>query len=354
MKYLGILMCAVLSFALFSCGSESVSPDENENTVAYNDYIWFDTGYHMAKYQGQAEVIYPEPVLDWEKSLGEPFIDNNGNGIFDNGIDEFTMCDCAQNMDLDHNGRYTGPDDAWEPGIPFDDINGNGEFDYKNYNYSWDYSPGEPFADYNDNGVWDENPEFAYTVIGLVQYENDLGDKLTTIGRHIIDSLYFISDSGITYEIPFVNNGFSGKQSFTFTQRDSGLYFSYLGDTNLVAGREFFVIDTGDIEPGIEYHRLVKSTDYYILYYDRTVETGVELNVDGKTYTDLLHIIFNNPDASTPEGYYTEVFEGTFYEFYFSRTKGMIGFLTRPVYNYSIRTQFYDVKLPSKNIEMVK
>ncbi|UCG60727.1 MAG: TonB-dependent receptor [Candidatus Zixiibacteriota bacterium] len=92
-----------------------------------------------------------EPYVDGDSILGEPFIDVNANNVYDAGIDIFTMGVGDDNMDLNHDGRHNGPDEPWEPGIPYLDRNGNGLYDAPNFRYD----TGEPFTDINGNGVWD-------------------------------------------------------------------------------------------------------------------------------------------------------------------------------------------------------
>lgn len=93
----------------------------------------------------------PEPYIDGDSIIGEPFHDVNGNNRYDPGIDIFTKCVCPDNMDLNHNGEYDGPYSQWTPGTPFVDRNGNGLYDQPNNQYD----PGEPFTDVNGNGCWD-------------------------------------------------------------------------------------------------------------------------------------------------------------------------------------------------------
>jgi outer membrane receptor protein involved in Fe transport len=89
----------------------------------------------------------PEPYLDGDVMLGEPFEDLNQNGTYDPGIDLFI----AQYQDLNHNGLYDGPDGRWSVGIPYIDRNGNGIFDFRNEQYD----QGEQFTDINGNGRFD-------------------------------------------------------------------------------------------------------------------------------------------------------------------------------------------------------
>jgi outer membrane receptor protein involved in Fe transport len=99
----------------------------------------------------------PEPYVDGDRNLGEPFVDVNQNGVFDQGIDQFVMSsDPSINMDLNRNSQYDGPNTAWTPGVPYEDLNGNGLYDQANGVYDY----GEPFVDLNHNGKWDQRDSF--------------------------------------------------------------------------------------------------------------------------------------------------------------------------------------------------
>ncbi len=94
----------------------------------------------------------PEPYLDGDVVLGEPFHDADANGIYDPAIDIFIFDpDNTINQDLNRNGKYDGPDEQWTPGIPYQDRNGNGVYDRPDFQYD----PGEPYVDINDNGKYD-------------------------------------------------------------------------------------------------------------------------------------------------------------------------------------------------------
>ena len=99
----------------------------------------------------------PEPYVDGDVNLGEPFLDVNQNGIYDNGIDKFVMSsDPNVNMDLNRNSQYDGPSDTWTPGVPYQDLNGNGLYDAPNGRYDY----GEPFTDINHNNKWDAADDY--------------------------------------------------------------------------------------------------------------------------------------------------------------------------------------------------
>jgi len=97
----------------------------------------------------------PEPYTDGDSIIGEPFEDINGNNVYDAGVDVFIRSAGPDNMDLNHNGRHDGPLNVppiqWQPGIPYLDRNGNGVFDVPNSQYD----VGEPYIDVNGNMRYD-------------------------------------------------------------------------------------------------------------------------------------------------------------------------------------------------------
>ncbi len=130
-----------------------------------------------------------EPYVDGDSSLGEPFVDVNRNGVYDLGVDRFvTALDPSINMDLNRDNFYTGPAaENWEPGIPFIDYNGNGVFDAPNNRYD----PGEPYVDINKNGTHDLGGDnnTAFLNYGYLQsgesnrWLQEKVDKLTAKGN---------------------------------------------------------------------------------------------------------------------------------------------------------------------------
>ncbi|SYZ73922.1 putative TonB-dependent receptor plug [Candidatus Zixiibacteriota bacterium] len=108
----------------------------------------------------------PEPYLDGDVNLGEPFTDVNNDGVYEVNIDQFVMSqDPTLNQDLDRNSRYTSPSEPWVSGIPFIDRNGNGVYDAPNQKYD----PGEPFTDINGNGKYDYGGTNNFLNIGNYQ-----------------------------------------------------------------------------------------------------------------------------------------------------------------------------------------
>ncbi len=101
----------------------------------------------------------PEPYTDGDSIIGEPYSDVNANGFYDRGIDIFIKSTGPDNMDFNHNGQYDGPNInalEWTPEIPFADRNGNGLYDPPNDNYDI----GEQFVDLNGNGKYDRGSSF--------------------------------------------------------------------------------------------------------------------------------------------------------------------------------------------------
>ena len=93
----------------------------------------------------------PEVYRDGDSIVGEPYVDINGNNSYDPGIDIFVMSVGTDNMDYNDNGKHDGPLDPWEPGIPYIDLNGDGIYNWPNARYDH----GEPFVDRNGNGSYD-------------------------------------------------------------------------------------------------------------------------------------------------------------------------------------------------------
>ena len=123
--------------------------DDGDST--YVDHEGYGNGIYDPELRDMYNEDQAEPYRDGDHSLGEYFDDENGNGIYDQGIDGWSPI-----YDLDHNGRYTGPDDDWAEGIPYLDYNNNGRYDAPNQQYDY----GEYFIDSNGNGRWDSADQF--------------------------------------------------------------------------------------------------------------------------------------------------------------------------------------------------
>ncbi|MEE8578083.1 MAG: TonB-dependent receptor, partial [candidate division Zixibacteria bacterium] len=117
------------------------------------DYLYDKNGNGLldAELLNHINTRTPEPYIDGDLVIGEPFIDINGNDFYDPGVDIFIMTVGDDNMDLNHDGKHNGPNEPWEPGIPYLDRNRNGLYDAPNFQYD----SGEQFTDVNGNGIWD-------------------------------------------------------------------------------------------------------------------------------------------------------------------------------------------------------
>ncbi|UCD93394.1 MAG: TonB-dependent receptor [Candidatus Zixiibacteriota bacterium] len=161
---------------------------EGEPFVDLNGNGQWDRGDYLYDTNGNGKYDYdrrdvvdehePEPYEDGDVSLGEPFTDVNGNGLYNAGIDVFIMSAGADNQDLDRNSRYTYPAyhyqlqnpppwDNWVPGIPYIDRNGNGLYDLPNQQYD----PGEKFIDVNGNGKYDYGGSSNFLNVGTYEDE---------------------------------------------------------------------------------------------------------------------------------------------------------------------------------------
>jgi hypothetical protein len=161
------------------------------------------------------EVIVWERYIDGDSSLGEPFTDVNGNGVYDEGTDIFIITNGPDNMDLNLNGRYDSPADPWEPGFPYIDRNMNGGYDLPNGQYDY----GEPYVDATRDGVWSQG-----RLIGQVMRK-------------------VVTDSGepIKYELIAVDSvfGILITEKMFYTSRITALHFENLPEQSISIGHEF-------------------------------------------------------------------------------------------------------------------
>jgi len=104
----------------------------------------------------------PEPYIDGDSIVGERFIDINFNDVYDVGIDIFVRSVGPDNMDVNRNGKHDGPGDPWEPNIPYIDLNGDGVYNAPNGRYD----QGEPFTDWNGNGRYDYGGSSNFLNVG--------------------------------------------------------------------------------------------------------------------------------------------------------------------------------------------
>jgi outer membrane receptor protein involved in Fe transport len=121
---------------------DSDDPDDPDDGVGGPDGVFNE--WKQPQAWGTTGIDFAEPYVDGDVNLGEPYVDLNKNGRFEEALGETYE-------DLNFNGKFDGPTDLWSPGVPFIDRNMNGTFDYPNG--TWD--PGELYVDSNQNGKWD-------------------------------------------------------------------------------------------------------------------------------------------------------------------------------------------------------
>lgn len=138
-KILWVLILILLSL-VGSCTTKETTGPVQPTVYLMKDYFPLNEGDEWTwEVEGVRDSV-PEPYIDGDVNLGEPFLDINGNGVYDHG-EPFE--------DLNGDGDYDGPDDPWTPGVPYLDINSNGKYDPPNG--KWD--EGEYFVDLDSNGI---------------------------------------------------------------------------------------------------------------------------------------------------------------------------------------------------------
>jgi outer membrane receptor protein involved in Fe transport len=123
----------------------------DQGDVAYQDDEGFGNGVYDPELRDVINEDRAEPFTDGDVVLGEPFIDVDFNGVYNDPPDIFIGA-----WDLNNNGRHDGPTDPWSQGVPFRDLNNNGRYDAPNGIYDY----GEPYVDRNKNGRWDGADNF--------------------------------------------------------------------------------------------------------------------------------------------------------------------------------------------------
>ncbi len=296
-----VLLAVAAAAVIVGCEDKNYSTDPEEISYDFGQYVHFDsTEYRMVKRDlPRYNDVIPEPLVNWEQSLGEPFTDLNGDGIYEAGVDSFLISDNpVLNQDLNHNGLYDSPDDPWTEGVPFDDIDGNGIFRPDPGNHISGYVPGLPYADYNGNSSYDGDLEAAY---GIARWRTGVfsGNDIQYWLSRYDSALYrFVSDSGLNYDLPLSNYPIMAPLVLT----DTALLYRL--DQYTVT-----LLKPGTIQPedSTPIQLYVSSPIYY-----RKVTLGQSLKVDGRTFSDLVKVRIGNSDYR--------------YEFYFSRDLGILGY----------------------------
>lgn len=294
----------LVSLFAWGCGDDDSSPTGSETVnYTYEQFVRFDTTeYRFARQDYPRHgVAIPEPIVNWEQSLGEPFTDLNGNGIYEPGIDSFVISpDTNVNQDLNHNDQYDGPDDPWSPGIPFDDIDGDGEFREDPGQHITGYILGMPYADLNGNARRDGDLQAVYGVFAW-RSAPWYGDHLALSFARCTTAVYrFLSDSGLTYDLPF---GFDPIMSPLI-----------LTDTSLEYRITPFTVPLltpGQIEPQED---TILELPWYPdpVFYHRATALGASLNVDGRVFSGLVRVMLTHEDNR--------------WVFYFSRQIGLLAY----------------------------
>jgi outer membrane receptor protein involved in Fe transport len=200
-----------------------------------------------------------EPFVDGDSIIGEPFVDLNANGVYDAGTDIFFQSADANNQDLNHNGIYDGPSSTWTPGVPFMDRDGDGLYDSPNNIYD----PGEPFTDVNGNGKYDYGGSSTFLEPGtytsgiswiersLTRYRGEL--KFTRqISRHEVKAGFFVQKEELSQsEIDQPYLLYTGRADTTNPYSDRGLYRDFY-EYNPVSGAVY-------LRDKIEYGSMVAS-----------------------------------------------------------------------------------------------
>jgi len=253
--------------------------------------------------------VYPtvlEPYIDGDIIVGEPFTDVNGNGEYDDGIDGFIMSVGDDNQDLNHDGRCNSWNNTepyqWNPLIPWEDLNADGEFTLPNSQAD----SGEWFGDANGNGLLDHESGMQLTCCRASVEQSG-----TTYYWYYRDSIFeHTTDSGFYYCLPersdltwdYLTDSPRKVSHFSFTLNDSGLLYNF-------SDQSIFLLDTGEIKQSTKLFSMVEYGWPDTLW--QTVSIGDTTTLNGVFYVNLLSIRFtwDHPDSiaagtSNPSRFY--------------------------------------------------
>jgi hypothetical protein len=317
MKYfvLAILCCV----AVVGCSSDKpTKPVEAPAAVYARDFVHAPDSSVVLRVAIRRQSNIHEPFLEEEAIIGEPFTDMNGNGQFDVGIDQFLRTyDPLTNQDLNYNGAHDGPENMswydWEPGIPFDDLDGNGTLRPLTGNMIPDVDcKYAPFIDWNGNGVWDSAVAVAdemhhFITTSWLEYTD------IEIGNWSEGNYEFVSDSGLTYTMSL--NHWPSSPGFKIRSGPDSIVV-YKSDLT------FLIADTGRMTNELGTKTLVYKSNGS-LYASRHVVLDTSLQFDDTLLQGLLYIGFDS--VRTDLSLYPQ-FAGDKWEFFFDRQIGLIAY----------------------------
>ncbi|MEW6411981.1 MAG: hypothetical protein AB1483_05840 [Candidatus Zixiibacteriota bacterium] len=345
MRCLFILILALtVLVAAFGCDEYAVEPVKPK--VDLDQFVQFDTSqFYVLKSNYGLEQEYSEIYLWWEQNFGEPFTDVNENGVYDPGVDIFIICaDCDSNQDLNNDGRYNGPDEPWESGFPFDDIDGDGVCRQESYYSSLTGEAPVPYFDANKNNRYDDTVAYQSYFVRPILNEETYN---TTYWRYVSSdtTLTYTSDSGVVYYPDLMSTGCPVcTQTIPYGEfilSDTSLFFNHIYLTSQLI-IEIFPADT-----------IISDTNQVFLgggadgpRFVRRITLDQNLQIDDIVYEGLVKVWCGQFEAL---GAWQETYTGSFWEFYFSQPSGLLAIHQKPLA--SSHEQWYyfqplDVPLP--------
>jgi len=334
MLLLFLLFAGLLSFSCGILDSDSPAPGQKIQ-VEFSDYAFIDTSSYILLKVDESYSNPPpiESYIWYEYIIGEPFTDINGNGVYDRGIDIFIRTTGEDNDDINHNGLYDGPCNICldycnlTEGVPFDDIDGNGELRYENPDYIFEetYEPGLPFCDLNGNGVWDTL--LGHDLYYLVKCSVYVRSHDTLTHNFFCRDLAYIfeSDSGITY--CFNTNSCSGNEYTSYRYRNIpyyGLQFESHSNGFSYHHPNFYelrVLDPGKITIDTNLIDSVYYRDDWVLFR-KDIYLDTLIIIDDTAYDGILLV---HCSKFIKDG--NSFHDGMYYSFYFSKELGLIAFI---------------------------
>lgn len=204
-----LIILSVFLFFIFSCSDDNPTGSGTPGWT-FDEFVHVDTNVYIMMRLSTPSCMSTERMVNWEVSLGEPFIDINGDGNYDALIDSFIIdWDSPDNQDLNFDSKYSGTNPIyWTEGVPFDDLDGDGVFRSEGDSYA----DGVPFTDYDNDSIFDGSKGPAHYLTRFSQHNGIDGNLWFNLISDSSDSKIinaksrYVSDSGVVYELPVITN----------------------------------------------------------------------------------------------------------------------------------------------------
>ena len=286
-----LTILGVILLLIFACSDDNPTGSGTPGWT-FEEFVHVDTNVYIMMRLSTAMCRSTEQMVNWEASLGEPYVDINGDGDYDRIIDSFIIdWDSPDNQDLNYDSSYTSSNpDYWTVGVPFDDLDDNGVF-----RLDGDiYADGVPFSDYDCESIYDGGRGAAhylnrfrqqYGIDGNLWFDliSDFSDSKITDAKS-----RYVSDSGVVYEL-LISMNLYYDEDFCIT--DSNLiHYTY----NYILP----VLDKGSVISSDSSSLIIRSTSGGEVIGQRMITVDTTITMQDQSYSGLVMVRYDLEDET--------------------------------------------------------